>query len=86
MSRLKPGSGAVSFYMGIKENLKSFTVITLYGYGFYDPITQQLNDDLRLPSLSKRQVPRLERSTLLRKAYYRDKAWEWNEVLRLQCA
>lgn len=83
MSRLKPGNGAVSFYMGIKENLKSFTLIALHGYGFYDPITQQLNDDLCLPSLSKLQVPRLERSILLRKAYYRDKAWEWNEVLCL---
>lgn len=83
MSRLKPGNGAVSFYMGIKENLKSFTLIALHGYGFYDPITQQLNDDLCLPSLSKLQVPCLERSILLRKAYYRNKAWEWNEVLCL---
>lgn len=84
MSQLKPGNGAVSFYMGIIDNLKSFTLITLHGYGFYDPVTHQLNDNLCLPSLSKLQVPHLEISILLRKAYYyRDKAWKWNEVICL---
>lgn len=73
---LKPGNGSIILHGANRKLKKSSTLITLPGYGFYDPIAYQLNGYLCLPSLSKPQVPHLKTSILLRMAKFIDRGME----------